>query len=316
MQQKERAPYNRTLTLAPEEEAELRKRLLHLDQKVTSVQEVLDRTICQDTLKALPLLPDACADLLCIDPPYNLRVDYGMMITQQMTDDAYLDYVMGWLPEALRCLKPNGTIYVCCDWRSSNVIYQALSQCGICIRNRITWQREKGRGAQGNWKNAMEDIWYGVKDKNDFYFDVKSVMMKRRVLAPYTVDGQPKDWEDSDTGRYRMTCPSNFWDDISIPFWSMPENTDHPTQKPEKLMAKLILASCPPDGVVLDPFSGSGTTAVTARKLGRHCISIEMNPQYACWGEKRLDMAEESPRIQGYNQGVFWERNTPVKDQK
>ena len=66
---------------------------------------------------------------------------------------------------------------------------------------------------------------------------------KRRVLAPYRQNGKPKDWEESDRGNFRLTCPSNFWDDISIPFWSMPENTDHPTQKPEKLYAKLILAS-------------------------------------------------------------------------
>ena len=67
-------------------------------------------------------------------------------------------------------------------------------------------------------------------------------MQKRRVLAPYKVDGKPKDWIETEDGNFRLTYPSNFWDDISIPYWSMPENTDHPTQKPEKLIAKLILA--------------------------------------------------------------------------
>ena len=111
-------------------------------------------------------------------------------------------------------------------------------------------------------------------------------------------------------GKFRLTYPSNFWDDISVPYWSMPENTDHPTQKPEKLLAKLILASCPPGGFVFDPFSGSGTTLVTAKKLGRHFCGIEQNKEYCCWSLERLNRAETNPEIQGYTDGVFWERNS------
>lgn len=90
-------------------------------------------------------------------------------------------------------------------------------------------------------------------------------MCRRKVIAPYKVDGKPKDWEETPEGNYRNTYPSNFWDDISIPYWSMPENTAHPTQKPEKLLAKLILASSNTDDIILDPFLGSGTTSVVAK---------------------------------------------------
>ena len=93
----------------------------------------------------------------------------------------------------------------------------------------------------------------------------------------------------------------------------MPENTDHPTQKPEKLIAKLLLASCPENGIVLDPFLGSGTTSVVAKKLGRSYIGIEMNEEYCLWAEKRLTLAVEDTSIQGYSGGVFWERNTLLK---
>jgi len=177
------------------------------------------------------------------------------------------------------------------------------------VRNRITWQREKGRGAKSNWKNATEDIWFGTISE-DYYFDVDSVKQKRKVIAPYKENGQPKDWEETEDGNFRLTHPSNFWDDISIPYWSMPENTDHPTQKPEKLIAKLILASCPQNGIVLDPFLGSGTTSVVAKKLGRKFIGIEVNEEYCIWAEKRLAQAEIDKTIQGYSGGVFWERNT------
>ena len=135
--------------------------------------------------------------------------------------------------------------------------------------------------------------------------------LKRRVIAPYrTDDGKPKDWDECKNGNYRLTHPSNLWTDITIPFWSMPENTDHPTQKPEKLVAKLILASCREGDFVFDPFLGSGTTAVVAKKLNRKFSGVEMNREYCCWAEKRLQLAELDRSIQGYADGVFWERNT------
>ena len=102
--------------------------------------------------------------------------------------------------------------------------------------------------------------------------------MKRKVIAPYrTSDGEPKDWLEDENGSFRITYPSNIWNDISVPFWSMKENTDHPTQKPEKLIAILILASSNKGDVVLDPFMGSGTSAVTAKKLGRKFVGIEID---------------------------------------
>jgi site-specific DNA-methyltransferase (adenine-specific) len=212
-------------------------------------------------------------------------------------------------------LKPNGSLYLCGDWKCTAALQEVMEN-NLTILNRITWQREKGRGALSNWKNGMEDIWFGVKSPKKYYFNVEAVKVKRKVLAPYKENGKPKDWEKTDNGNFRITHPSNFWDDISIPYWSMPENTDHPTQKPEKLIAKLILASCPEGGVVFDPFLGSGTSAVVAKKLGRKYCGIEMNTEYCCLAEKRLAMAETDKAIQGYTDGVFWERNTARTQRK
>ena len=112
-----------------------------------------------------------------------------------------------------------------------------------------------------------------------------------------------------------MTHPSNIWTDITIPYWSMAENTDHPTQKPEKLIAKLILASSNEGDVVFDPFLGSGTSSVVAKKLNRHFVGIEIDRTYVATAEYRLELAESDNSIQGYFDGVFWERNT-LKYQK
>lgn len=296
------------MTLNDAEREELRKEISILSDNCT-VDDAIDKTFNQDLFEALDYLPKHFADLIIIDPPYNLSKNFAGNKFLKTDDAAYIEYVRSWLPKVMELLKPNGSVYICCDWKCTSAIYQVLSECAV-VKNRITWQREKGRGAKTNWKNAMEDIWFGVADDNDYYFDVEAVKQKRRVIAPYKEDGKAKDWEETDEGKFRLTHPSNFWDDISIPYWSMPENTDHPTQKPEKLVAKLILASCPADGIVFDPFLGSGTTSVVAKKLGRHYCGVEINEEYALLAAKRLRIADTDVDIQGYNDGVFWERNT------
>ena len=161
----------------------------------------------------------------------------------------------------------------------------------------------------------MEDIWFATNNGR-WKFNVDDVKVRKRVIAPYKVNGKPKDWEETENGNFRDTHPSNFWDDISIPYWSMPENTAHPTQKPEKLIAKLILASSHKSNVVLDPFLGSGTTSVVAKKLGRNYVGVELDKTYCAWSEKRLEDAASDTSIQGYTDGVFWERNTLAEQNK
>lgn len=278
------------------------------------LSQVLDRTILGDAFQVLEYLPQGCVDLLIVDPPYNLDKDFHGARFHRMESAAYAAYTERWLALVQPLLRPNASVYVCCDWQSSGVIGAALAR-RLIVRNRITWQREKGRGAAHNWKNAMEDIWFATCS-DEYVFHIEDVKLRRRVIAPYRSGGAPRDWEETDGGNFRNTCPSNFWDDISIPYWSMPENTPHPTQKPEKLLAKLILASSCAGGVVLDPFAGSGSTAVTAKKLSRHYIGIEQNPQYCVWAEKRLELAEDDRTIQGYADGVFWERNTAAEQKK
>ena len=298
-----RAHNNRTVTINENERESLSVQVSH---KFTGS---IDSIICADLLSVIDSIPDEIADLIIIDPPYNLDKDFNGNKFRAMSNAEYIEYLHTWFHKVCRKLKPDGSMYVCGDWRCTATL-QLVMEEELHLLNRITWQREKGRGAKNNWKNGMEDIWFGVKDKNNYYFDIEAVKMKRRVLAPYRVDGVAKDWTENEAGRFRLTCPSNFWDDISVPFWSMPENTDHPTQKPEKLYAKLILASTQEGDVVFDPFAGSGTAAVVAAKLGRHYLGVEINEEYCLLAAKRLLLAQSNKSIQGYSDGVFWERNS------
>ena len=265
-------------------------------------------TVIGDTFNVLNKISDNSIDLLIVDPPYNLNKDFhGEKFKKSPLED-YQEYTEKWITAVKPKLKNTASIYVCCDWQSAMVIANVLLKHFI-VRNRITWGREKGRGAQTNWKNSLEDIFYCTVSE-DFTFNLDAVKQRKKVLAPYKEKGVPKDWTETKDGKFRDTCPSNFWDDISIPYWSMAENTAHPTQKPEKLIAKLVLASSNKGDLVLDPFMGSGTTSVVCKKLGRNYIGIEQNPLYCAWAEKRLLDADTNKTIQGYDDGVFWERNS------
>jgi site-specific DNA-methyltransferase (adenine-specific) len=310
---KTRAPRNRTLTCTDNDLTKLASELLRLSA-TANVESLTDRIINQDLFEALPFLPSAFVDLLIMDPPYNLTKNYNGHIFRSQEADQYTTWFDGVVSALIPLLQSHASVYVCSDWQTSNLIFPVLDK-HFHVRNRITWERDKGRGAKTNWKNNTEDIWFCTLG-NDYCFNIEAVKLKRRVLAPYRSENrEPKDWEETQGGNYRFTHPSNLWSDITIPFWSMPENTDHPTQKPEKLIAKLILASSRPKDLVFDPFLGSGTTAVVARKLNRHFCGVEINREYCCWAAKRLQQASTDKTIQGYVDGVFWERNS-LNEQK
>ncbi|MDO8810408.1 MAG: site-specific DNA-methyltransferase [Gallionella sp.] len=305
---KERAPRNRTLTIHEEEAISLMRQTISLSAQA-SVAEIENQLIHQNLFVCIDFLPSAFIDLLIIDPPYNLSKQYGANKFAKTSSATYEEWLDSWVKKISRCLKPNASLYVCCDWQSSKSVQSVLEK-HFFVKNRITWEREKGRGANANWKNCSEDIWFCTMS-NDYYFDVDAVKLKKKVIAPYRhASGEPKDWEESAAGNYRLTHPSNLWTDISIPFWSMPENTDHPTQKPEKLIAKLMLASSKPGDFIFDPFFGSGTTCVVAKKLGRKFSGVEQEPEYCQMAAKRLNRAITDKAIQGYHDGYFWERNS------
>ncbi|MFP4458741.1 MAG: DNA-methyltransferase [Candidatus Zixiibacteriota bacterium] len=305
---KKRAPRNRTITLSQKDRDIYSQRLITIDDNC-KIDGIIGKIINQDIFDAIDKIPENSVDLVFVDPPYNMNKKFGSKKFQKKSLDEYEKWLDSWLCKLPAILKDTGSLYICGDWQSSPAIFRI---CNIYfhIRNRITWEREKGRGAKSNWKNCSEDIWFCTMS-DEYTFNVDDVKLKRQVIAPYKdKNGKPKDWQNSQKGKFRITHPSNLWTDISVPFWSMPENTDHPTQKPEKLLAKIILASSNKGDIVFDPFLGSGSTSVVAKKLNRKFFGIEIDKKYCLLTEKRLDMANDDRSIQGYTGGYFWERNT------
>lgn len=303
----DRASRNKTITLSKEEETNLLQSLFQpsIENRQSDFE---NQIICSDFFEAIKSIPDNLVDLVLTDPPYNLDKNFRSIKFKATDNSDYQAWLESWFAEIKRIMKPEASFYFCSDWRSSSAVQNAIEKYFI-LQNRITWEREKGRAALSNWKNAHEDIWF-CTNSDKFIFNLDAVKIKRRVIAPYKIEGEPKDWKEESNGNFRITAPSNLWTDISVPFWSMPENTEHPTQKPEKLLAKIILASSHENQIVFDPFMGSGTTCVAAKKLNRKYLGIEIDKHYCALALKRLELAGKSKTIQGYEDGVFYERNS------
>ena len=189
-----KAGRNKTIDFTVEEGREYLEKCISINSTV-SLDDIINTTILGDSFTIMPFLPENFVDLLIVDPPYNIDKDFNGNRFKRITENAYEEYSEAWVKATLPLLKENATIYVCCDWKSSPIIGSVLKKY-FHIRNRITWQREKGRGAQYNWKNSLEDIWFATVSEQ-YTFNVENVKIRRKVIAPYKVDGKPKDWEET-----------------------------------------------------------------------------------------------------------------------
>lgn len=289
-----KAPRNRGVFLTPDDFKKYIPDTLPDGSEQIAIEQTIDRIFNSDAITGMARLPEASFDLIFADPPYFGREkDFGEG-TNKMSLDEYAVWSEQWIKQAMRLLKPQGSMYVCCDWRFAGLLQNILSKY-LTIKNRITWLREKGRGGRRNWKEDMEDIWFAVKGEK-YTFNLDAVKLRKPIVAPYR-DGnkRPKDWNENAGEPYRYTCPPNIWLDAVVPFWSMPEDTSHPAQKPEKLVERIVLASSNPGDKVFDPFMGSGTTAVASKRLGRSFTGFELNGEYVRLALKRLDMLKNGP---------------------
>ena len=248
------------------------------------------------------IIKENCVDLFFLDPPYfisgtkkniNLisgdRTDWDC---QWESKEDFYKWTSEWMKLAYSQLKVGGSIYVCCPWQHSGKFQELLENVGFVILNRITWKRDKGRGSSTNWKSMHEDIWFAYKKGKDYTFNIDKIMVEKEVIAPYRdSEGNPKDWFEKDGKKIRYTYPGNIWINYSVPFWSMkevrsyaktkksPNNVleKHNTQKPKELVKTCIIASSNENDLVVDYFSGSGTTAIACKELNRNFIVFDIN---------------------------------------
>lgn len=241
----------------------------------------------EDALTGFKRIPDAAIDLIIADPPYSLGKDYGNQSDKLKAAD-YLVWMEKWIDAALPKLKPNGSLYIFLTWRYSPEIFVMLKK-RMQMMNEIIWDRRVPSmgGSTRSFTSVHDTIGFFVKSKS-YYFDLDSVRI------PY--DAETK------KARSRSIFVGAKWLEVGYnpkDLWSVtrihkcdPERADHPTQKPLEIIDRMIKASCPPDGVVLDPFMGSGTTAISAKRCGRDFVGFELNSDYCEIIQQRLASSE------------------------
>ena len=232
----------------------------------------LDKVVAADALEALRRLPAASIDLICTDPPYNLGKDFGHTIDRKDWSD-YENFTRVWLTEAHRLLKPSGSIYTFMGVRFIARLYLMLEELGLLFNGWITWHYTQGMGRKLGFSPRHEDILYFTKSES-YTFNLDPVRVPQKYFRE----------------RNNMTGanPGDVWQ-FSHVHYSNPEREEHPTQKPEALMARMILASSNEGDLVLDPFVGSGTTARVAQVLKRHFFAFDINPEYVAMSRRRLE---------------------------
>lgn len=241
----------------------------------------------EDAITGLQRIPDGSIDLILTDPPYGLGKDYGNNSDKQESAE-YLAWTERWIEAALPKLKPTGSLYIFLTWRYSPEIFVMLKQRMTMI-NEIIWDRRVPSmgGSTRSFTSVHDTIGLFVKSKN-YYFDLDSVRI------PYDAETKKARSRSIFVGAKWLELgynPKDLWS-VSRIHKENPERVEHPTQKPLEIIERMVMASCPEGGVILDPFMGSGTTAVAARRCGRQFVGFELNPDYCAIIDARLQSAE------------------------
>ncbi|MGV8898376.1 MAG: DNA-methyltransferase [Burkholderiaceae bacterium] len=247
-------------------------------------------------MTGLARIPDGSIDLIVADPPYGLGKDYGND-SDKLDAAGYLAWSTQWVDAVLPKLKAKGSLYLFLTWRNAPEIFVMLKQRMTMI-NEIIWDRRVPSmgGSTRSFTSVHDTIGFFAMQKG-YYFDLDAIRI------PYDAETKKARSRSIFVGAKWLELgynPKDLWS-VSRLHREHPERADHPTQKPLEIVERIIRASCPPDGVVLDPFMGSGTTAVAARRCGRNFAGFELNPEYCDIIDKRL-AAPEAQLIPQNNQ--------------
>ena len=236
------------------------------------------KLICGDAVEVMSGLPSESVDLIVADPPYNLGKDYGNNRDLKAWHE-YGRFTDEWIERAIRVLKPTGSIYVFMGVRFISKLFASLEEKHCLLFNSwITWHYTQGMGRKVGFSPRHEDILFFNKSR-EFRFNLDDVRVPQKYYRQ--------------RNNMAGANPGDVWQFSHVHYCSA-ERVEHPTQKPEALMERIILASSDPNDLILDPFVGSGTTSRVAAHLGRRWIGIDINPDYIALASRRIEEAGTS----------------------
>ena len=267
--------------------------------------------ILADSIAVLKKIKSKTIDLIFADEPYNIGKDFGNNKDSWKTKEDYINWNKKWLIEAMRILKPNGTLYLMTATQHMPFI-DVFMQENYHVVSRIVWSYDSsGVQSKKKYGSLYEPIIMVTKNERAKYtFNHEDILVEAKTGAKRGLI----DYRKTPPQPYNtQKVPGNVWEFPRVRF-KMEEYENHPTQKPEILLERIIKASSNIDDIVLDPFSGSFTTGAVAKKLKRKFIGIDMNPEYFEIGLRRLGIAVEYNEKQLIKEKKRKTRNTSKKD--
>ena len=231
-------------------------------------------------------VPDQSVDLIFADPPYGIGKRFADSRDKWPSEAAYVQWCKKWLTLCIAKLKPAGSLYVMSSTQHIPYLDLFLRE-RVHVLSRIVWRYDSsGVQAKRRFGSLYEPILFCVKDKRRYTFNAADVQVEARTGAKRKLI----DYRKPTPAPYSATkVPGNVWYFARVRY-RMPEYERHPTQKPESLLERIILASSNPGDVILDPFSGTFTTSAVAQRLGRRSIGIETSGEYVRIGLRRCGM--------------------------
>ncbi len=230
-------------------------------------------TICGDASEEMKKIPDSSIKLIATDPPYNLSKDYGKS-KDSLAFDEYLEFSRQWLKEAKRVLTDDGSIYIFMGMRYISYIYIILEQeLGMTFNSWITWHYTQGIGKTRGFSPRHDDILFFTKHPASFTFNLDDIRVPQKYYRH--------------ANNMSGANPGNVWEFSHVHYCNR-NRRNHPTQKPEALFERIILASSNAGDMVLDPFMGSGTSLRVCQQLNRNAVGIDINPDYKAMTDERL----------------------------
>ena len=247
----------------------------------------------EDFLSGVERLDNNSVDLVIADPPYSLGKDYGNN-SDKKSPSEYLEWTEKWIDAVIPKVKDTGSLYVFTTWRFSPEIFSYMKRRLIML-NEIIWDRKVPSmgGSTRRFSSVHDTIGFFAKSKN-YYFDIDPVRI------PYDPETKKARTRSIFVGKKWLEVgynPKDVWS-VSRLHRIHREREDHPTQKPLEIIERMVKSSCPENGIVLDPFAGSGTTVEACVKNNRHCIAFEINPSYCDMIDERMRRATMQPEME------------------
>ncbi len=247
-----------------------------------------DRILQSDCIEALRnQVKPGSVDLIFADPPYNIGKNFNGMLDRWSSNEAYASWCEEWLQLCVKSLSLTGSMYIMTSTQAMPYLDCFLRE-RVEILSRIVWHYDSsGVQAKKYYGSLYEPILHCVKNKSNYTFNSSDILVEAKTGAKRKLI----DYRGTEPKPYKTKkVPGNVWYYPRVRY-RMPEYEEHPTQKPESMISRIVLASSNPGDVVMDPFSGSFTTCAVSKKLGRKFIGIEQDIDYVKIGLRRCGFA-------------------------